>query len=211
MNLAGVRDLRSMLARVVGRRDEVSRRLQDLDQEISRLEGEEEIVELSSNLLRTLIDQEVTVGIQAVEDLLTEGLQVVFDDQILRVKSSVDVQRGKVAVDFLTIQEQPDGTTTEGSSRDAFGGAVTTVQSVLLRLIVITRRGLRPVAFLDETLPAFDGQYVYNMGALLKTLCSRLGIDLLLVSHNPAMVESADVAYKIVKVDGKASFKRISS
>lgn len=197
------------LSRVKGQRDEVVRRLNSVSSEVQRLEEEDVILDLCTSMIRTLIDREVTFGVQAVEELLTEGLQVVFNDQIIKVKSSVDVHRGKVSVDFITVQEQADGTITEGISRESFGGAVTTVQSVLLRLIVITKRGLRPVAFLDETLPAFDSVYVYNMGTLLKTLCVRLGIDILLVSHNPAMLESADRAYQVVKTDGKATFKKI--
>ena len=127
----------------------------------------------------------------------------------MTVKANVDVQYGKVSVEFVTIQKQADGTVTEGMSLDAYGGAVSTVQSVLLRVIVTMRRGMRPVLFMDETLPAFDSNYVYNMGRFLKTLCNRLGYDMLLVSHNPAMVEAADRAYRIQKTDGKAVFKRI--
>jgi len=80
---------------------------------------------------------------------------------------------------------------------------------VLLRTIVIVRRGLRPIMFLDESLPAFDVNYVNNMGAFLRSLCAKLNMDILLVSHNPAMVEAADRAYRIVNVEGRATFKKL--
>jgi ABC-type thiamine transport system ATPase subunit len=98
---------------------------------------------------------------------------------------------------------------TSGLSREAYGGAVTTVQSVLLRIIVLLKRGLRPILIMDESLPAFDSTYVDNMGLFLKTICARLGIDILLVSHNPAMVEAADRAYRIQKINGAAVFRKI--
>ena len=69
------------------------------------------------------------------------------------------------------------------------------------------RRGLRPVLLLDESLPAFDANYVTNMGSFLSTLCKRLNVDILLVSHNSAMVDAADKAYRIVKKDGHAKFE----
>lgn len=207
---APVHALRSRLDRVLGRRDGLLERLARSQAEVARLEAEEELSDLAAGLLRTLIDNEVSAGVKAVEELLTEGLQVVFDDQDLSVRADVDVQRGKVAVEFVTVQRQADGTVTEGLSREAYGGAVTTVQSVLLRLIVTLRRGLRPVVFLDETLPAFDSKYVVNMAAFMRTLCERLGVDLLLVCHHqPAMEEAADNVYRIHKVDGAASFRRI--
>jgi ABC-type thiamine transport system ATPase subunit len=56
--------------------------------------------------------------------------------------------------------------------------------------------------FLDETLPAFDHNYVVNMGAFLSALCSKLNMDILLVTHNPALVEAADHAYRLVRKNG---------
>jgi DNA repair exonuclease SbcCD ATPase subunit len=200
---------RSNLDVLRGRRDAAATRLARVRDEVDRLEAEEEIADLAGGVLRTLIDAEVSLSVKAVEDLLTDGLQAVFEDQDLSVRADVEVQRGKVSVELVTVQRQTDGTVTEGLSRDAYGGAVTTVQSVLLRTIVIVRRGLRPVMFLDESLPAFDANYVGNMGAFLRSLCAKLGMDILLVSHNPAMVEAADHAYRIVKTDGKATFRRI--
>jgi chromosome segregation ATPase len=182
------------------------RRLQD---SVTALEADERLAELSATVLRQLIDNEVTVSVKAVEELLTDGLRAVFEDQELSVRATVSIERGKVSIDLVTVQVQPDGTVVEGSSPEAFGGAVTTVQSVLLRTIVIVRRGLRPVMFLDETLPAFDANYVNNMGGFLRALCEKLGMDILLVSHNPAMVEAADRSYRIVKHDGRATFKKL--
>ena len=206
---ARVLTLQSRLDQVLGRRDGLRERLARSEAEVTRLAAEEEVSDLAGGLLRTLIDNEVSAGVKAVEELLTEGLQVVFDDQDLSVRADVEVQRGKVSVDFVTIQKQADGTTTEGLTHDTYGGAVTTVQSILLRLIVTLRRGLRPVVFLDEALPAFDSKYVVNMASFIRTLCSRLCVDILLVCHHqPAMEEAADNVYRIHKVDGVASFRR---
>ena len=85
-----------------------------------------------------------------------------------------------------------------------------TVQSVLLRIIVLLRRDMRPLLLLDESLPAFDAHYVTNMGRFLSLLCKRVGMDILLVSHNPALVEAADKAYTIQIKDGASIFKEVS-
>jgi hypothetical protein len=201
-----VTSLRSRLDRVVGRRDEVKSRLDDTKAAISTLENEEHLCQLVAELFRQLIDAEVNAGVQAVETLLTEGLSAVFSDQQISVRSEVGVNRGKVSVDLITTQKQPDGTISEGSTIDAFGGAVTTVQSVLLRLIVVMRRGLRPVLLLDEALPAFDANYVDAMGKFLRLLCERMNVDILLVTHNPALVEASHKAYRIKRTPKGAKF-----
>tara|TARA_B100001057_G_scaffold11248_1_gene10700 strand:- start:440 stop:1084 length:645 start_codon:yes stop_codon:yes gene_type:complete len=198
--------LRSRLDRVVGRRDEVTRRVEDCQNVIQGLNDEEHLCQLVAELFRQLIDAEVNAGVQAVESLLTEGLSAVFADQQISVRSEVGVSRGKVSVDLITTQKQADGTISEGSTIDAFGGAVTTVQSVLLRLIVVMRRGLRPVLLLDESLPAFDANYVDAMGKFLRLLCERMGVDILLVTHNPALVEASHRAYRIRRTPKGAKF-----
>tara|TARA_B100001989_G_scaffold252430_1_gene234439 strand:- start:3018 stop:3665 length:648 start_codon:yes stop_codon:yes gene_type:complete len=198
--------LRSRLDRVVGRRDEVVRRVEGCQTAIAELNNEEHLCQLVAELFRQLIDSEVNEGVQAVESLLTEGLSAVFSDQQISVRSEVGVSRGKVSVDLITTQKQADGTVSEGATIDAFGGAVTTVQSVLLRLIVVMRRGLRPVLLLDESLPAFDANYVDAMGKFLRLLCERMGVDILLVTHNPALVEASHKAYRIRRTPKGAKF-----
>jgi len=205
-----ISSLRSSLDRAKGLREGVQNQIEINTQEVSRLEKEILALQLVSETFRALIDKEVTIGVKAVERLLTEGLQAVFTDQELRVDAGVELKRGKISVDLLTTQTGLDGVEVQGLSNDSFGGSVSTVQSVLLRIIVILRRNLRRVLFLDESLPAFDADYVSNMGQFLSKICKKIGVDILLVTHNPALVEAADNAYRIARKDGEIIFERIN-
>jgi hypothetical protein len=204
-----VSPVQTMAHRAVGRRDSLSEVIGDTESRITSLEAESEVVDLVCELFRNLIDAEVNSGVKAVESLLTEGLSAVFSDQDISVRSEVGVSRGKVSVRLITSQRQPDGTVTEGVVNKSFGGAVSTVQSVLLRLTVVLRRGLRPLLLLDESLPAFDAVYVDAMGRFLRTLCERMGADILLVTHNTALVDAAHRAYKIRRTKSGAKFDAI--
>lgn len=190
----------------MGAREAAQKQIRETRTQIKRLETEQELLDHVGTLFRGLIDQEVTSAVKTVERLLTEGLQTVFSDQDLSVRAEVSVSRGKVAVDLITVQKLSDGTVIEGVSNDAFGGAVSTVESALLRIVVAFRRGLRPFFTLDETFPAFDANYVVNMGRFLVLLCEKMGIDMVLVTHNPALVEVSKKAYTIVKTKGAARF-----
>lgn len=204
-----IADLRDRVAQAKGRRDVVAEQLRTIKGELQSLEDEGELLDLVATLFRTLIDREVNDNVQAVERLLTEGLQTVFEDLDLTVKASVDVHRGKVSVDLVTVQKQADGTITEGDATNAYGGSVATVESVLLRVIVVLRRGMRPLLLLDESLGAVADHYVPRVGRFLSVLCDRMGMDVLAVSHNPTLVEAADNAYRIRKKSGAATFKEI--
>jgi hypothetical protein len=207
--LPAIDQLRSQSDRLRGARDSAVLRVVDTRKSIQELEDEGELLDLVQGVLRTFIDKEVTAGVEAVEKLMTEGLQAVFHDQKLSVESEVNISRGKVSVDLITVHERPDGTVIRGVTNDAFGGAVATVQSVLLRIIVVKRRGLRALLLLDESLPAFDTSYVHNMGEFLALVCERLEIDILLVTHNPALVDASTRAYRIVRTKSGARFERM--
>jgi DNA repair ATPase RecN len=200
---------RTALRRAEGRRDEIARRLHAVKAEVSTLEAEEELLRLVGDLFRTLIDAEVTENVRAVERLLTEALQTVFTDMDVRVRADVETQRGKVSVDLVTVEVHPDGTETEGSSTEGYGGSISTVQSVLLRIIVVLRREMRPLLLLDESLGAVAEEYVPKLGRFLSLLSQRLGIDVLAVTHNPTLVEAAHKGYRINKPGTVATFKEI--
>lgn len=207
--IPAVSHLRSRVDQAKGRRDAVRRSLVAVESEITRLEDDEAVLLLVSALFRQLIDREVAEGVKAVEHLQTEGLQAVFDDQDISVNAHIDESRGKVSVELMTLQKKPNGDIIKGLARDDFGGSVLTVQSVLLRVIIMIRRGLRPLLLLDETLPAFDANYISNMGSFLSELCARLGIDVLMVTHNPALFDAADRSYRIVRKGGESTFERV--
>lgn len=205
--LPAIDHLRSQADRLTGARDAVVKQVRSTKKAIKDLEDEGELLGIVQGLFRTLIDKEVSAGVDVVEKLLTEGLRAVFHDQKLSVESEVSISRGKVSVDLIVVHERPDGTVIKGIPNDAFGGAVVTVMSVLLRIIVMQRRRLRPLLLLDESLPAFDGTYVQNMGEFLQLICDRLEIDILLVTHNPALVDAANRAYRIARTKSGARFE----
>ena len=205
--LPSIDHLRPQADRLIGVRDAAVKRLTATKRAIKELEDEGELLALVQGVLRTLIDREVTEGVQIVEKLLTEGLQAVFHDQKISVESEVSISRGKVSVDLITVHERPDGTIIKGVTNDSFGGAVATVQSVLLRILVMKRRGLRSFLMLDESLPAFDADYIVNMGEFLQLICERLDIDILLVTQKLSLVDVSNRAYRIVKTKSGARYE----
>jgi hypothetical protein len=204
--MLSVSQLQSKIDHLKGQRDALRKQEAYARNMAQEKESDIQTLDHVCTLFKGLIDQEVQTATEMVERLLTEGLQAVFSDQDLSVKAVVGVAREKVVVDLITVQKQADGTVTEGLASDSFGGSVATVESALLRLVVIFRRDLRKLLLLDETFPAFDANYVSNMGRFLTLLCEKLALDILLVSHNPTMVEVANKAYTIVKSKGAARF-----
>jgi len=195
-------------AALQGRRQAATEALAAAELACQALADEAEDLEKLAALFRGLMDAEISSSAEMIEKLQTEGLQAVFDDMALSVEAAVSVKRGKVSVDLTTKQQHPKGVV-GGGVLESFGGSVAAVQSVLMRVILVFRRGLRPIILLDESLPAFDNNYIGNMAVFLRKLCKEMGITLLLVTHNPALVEAADISYLIERKAGRATFERV--
>jgi len=200
-----------MANKALGLRDALDQQIEENDRRITDLEREEELLELVGNLLRRLIDAEVTDGVRAVEKLQTEGLQEIFHDQEMSVRAEVEESRGRISVTLLTQRRQKDGSFVEGVVDQSFGGSVLTMQSILMRITVIFRRGLRPLLLLDETLGAVANKYVDRAARFLSTLCRRLELDILLITHDEALVGAGHRAYYVTYAKDRARFREISS
>jgi ABC-type dipeptide/oligopeptide/nickel transport system ATPase subunit len=212
MDLPELPKLDSVQARAnkaLGLRDALDQQIEENQTEIKRLENEDELLELVASLIRQLIDGEVTDGVKAVEKLQSEGLQEIFYDQELSVRAEVSESRGKVSVSLLTQRKLKDGTVVEGIADQSFGGSVLTMQSILMRATVIFRRDMRPVLFLDETLAAVSNKYLDRAAKFLSKLCDRLDLDILLISHDEALINAAKHAYVVSDNGGKAKFRKL--
>lgn len=202
--------LKSSIDKIEGVKESLEKRKEALILEIDDLNKEEETLVLVVELLRQMADAEISKAVDSVESLLTEGLGTVFEDQNLEIKAEVRLIRGKVSVELNTIREYPDGTKICAKSVEGFGGSVTTIQSILLRIIVLLKHGLRPLLVLDESLMALESKYIPNVGKLLGSLCDRLGLDLLVITHNPELVDYAHNHWELVKENGSSTFRKKS-
>jgi len=200
VNLGGV------ISKIEGLSEATRLQRQSVEVRLAHLQNHSRLLVLSGEILRHMIDASISSAVTSAAALQTEGLREIFFDQKLLVKHEVEEVRGKISVRF-PIENSSGGIVVVGDSLDTFGGSILTVQSILLRITVMFRRGLRPVLLLDETLAAVADKYVERTGKFLSLLCNRLGMDILMVTHDDAVVKMADRAYNVTKVAGEAVFK----
>lgn len=149
------------------------------------------VLEKVEELFKFLLDKYVHKYAESFSEIVTEGLQTIFHDQDIEFDVAVDQKRGKVWVDFETVQEG-----VRGQSLQSFGGGVSSVQSLLLRLLVLLKKKLAKYLILDESLASLSEEYVPNAGEFIKKMCDELDIDLLLITHNKSFLEYSDTAYE---------------
>jgi DNA repair exonuclease SbcCD ATPase subunit len=202
-------DLVSRFYRLKTLKESCEKRIEGLEMEIAFLELDKDKKTEAGIILDTLAQDEVERGVSAYISLLEEGLKAIFPEQEVGLTAEIKRIRGKVAVNLKTTFKGQDGLEIEGLGMDAFGGAVTTIQSLLLRISLILKRNLRPMLILDETFPAVDENRVEILVDFLKVLCQRLGMDILCITHDPTIADNCDIGYKITPSKDGAKLKRI--
>lgn len=202
-------NLASRFYRLKTLKESCEKRIEDLEDEIAFLELDKDKKTEAGVILDTLAQDEVERGVSTYISLLEEGLKAIFPEQEVGLTAEVTKVRGKVAVKLKTTFKGQDGLEIEGGSIDAFGGAVTTIQSLLLRISLILKRGLRPILILDETFPSVDENRVEILVDFLKVLCQRLSMNILCITHDPTIADNCDTGYRISPSKEGARLKRI--
>lgn len=188
-----IRALGERASRLEARRDMITERISQFEQEIAQCESEDLLLDQVVRLFRHMLQLYVYSYAESFGDVITEGLQSVFADQDLTFRIDVIEKRGKIHVQFVTTHNG-----IEGDVLQSFGGGVSAIQSLLLRVMVLLRAGLAPYLFLDESLAALSKEYVPSAGEFLRALCHELGVNILLVTHQQDFLDYADRAYRAV-------------
>jgi predicted ATPase len=185
--------------RVEARLDLMERQLVSYKDEIEVSKKEALVLEHVEELFKFLLDKYVHQYAESFSKIVTEGLQSIFHDQDLSFEVKVQQKHGKVWVEFETVH---DGI--RGQALEAFGGGIASVQSLLLRLLVLLKKGLARYLILDESLAALSEEYVENTGRFIQKMCQELDVNVLLITHNKSFLDHSDLAYE-AKLDSEGS------
>lgn len=169
--------------------------------EVAELQERIEALEEAIGVLNLYADERQTELQGRIESLVTQGLQSIFGPDIsFHVVMS---QRGKMTTAGFVVRSQVDEATVETPILEARGGGVAAVAGFLLRTVVLLlRKDVRPVMFLDETFAQLSADYEPAMADVLRELVDKTDLQIILVTHSTAYDDSADKSYR-VSLDAK--------
>lgn len=199
MNVAAptsrARDLRTRIDRLTGEREQLSRRRQDKEGEVQRLEQFLARSDKVEAALKTLSDQMFGQVVEALESTLTLALQEVLE-QPLRFKVERSYKRSVATLDFHIERDGKPEDILRGQ-----GGSVANVLSVGLRLLALTRldSGVhRRFLVLDEQDCWLRPDLVPRFVRIVHDAADALGFQVLMISHHEvaAFRQYADRIYQ---------------
>ncbi len=158
----------------------------------------------AKKVLAHLMDNMATKDMEEMDRLVSYGLNTVFGGLGLQFKTEVKDTGKRLSISMTTLK---DG---EEVADDA-KGSVTVVQSLLLRMLCILKLDKPKLMLLDETFGAIDQTYINDLGPLISDLCSKMGFDVILVTHNPGAADTkvlwADLKEGELKIKGGTDAK----
>lgn len=139
-----------------------------------------------------------------IEDIVSFGLQVIFEDPSYKFIIEDTIQRNQVYYSFK-VKSDSFRTPEAISIIDSKGGGVVNIVSFLLRLIIlclIDKKGERFIA-LDEPFTNLSEEYRENLIFAIKEISKKLKVQLLIVSHDKDVVSLADRVYELKRESGE--------
>lgn len=128
-------------------------------------------------------------GIGKIESVVSDGLKLVFDQDIRLV---VERKEGTKGDSYRLLVKKGD---IIGNPIDTFGGGVVNVISFLLRVIMIQRFKLSKFMALDESFNNVSEEYIGKISQMIKTLCDDYDYTVLSVTHQSVLAAAADKVF----------------
>lgn len=152
---------------------------------------QEENANLAKELVLQVANKTQLNVAERISGLVSLALAAVFDDPY-SFKVDFVQRRGTTEADLLFVKSGNDL-----DPLSASGGGAIDIASFALRLAVWTLHRSRPVFILDEPFRNLSLDLQGKAGLMLKELSRKLGIQIIMVSHNPEIVAGADRVFRI--------------
>lgn len=190
-----LRDLQTRVGVILQRARQVEKDLEKTQKKKKANSEQLTILQKVDSLFEHIMDQGLAQSFKLVEDLVSEGLATVYGDHSLRLKVT---PRRKYNTYTVEISTENVDKNVEGPTEVTFGGAVVQIESFLLRIVFLLQMQMVPFLVLDESFNCVSSGYLANLAQLLRETCKRFHLDLLLVTHQKEMEESANQVFRAI-------------
>lgn len=196
------------LSGLEGQRDMVVEQRKMLEASITDTQDLIDIFKLIEAYLAAFADERQAQVYKNLENTVTEGLRAVFGEDLrLEVTNKMVGSRSETV---FSLVSPGDGEELRTSILDSRGGGVAAIIGFLVQaVLVLLTPGLRPIVFLDESFKNVSEDYQAPLGEFIQDLCAKTGLQVVLVTHQPAIGEYADRWYSFSQVKGETKIKKV--
>jgi len=189
--MSTVRDLQRQTDQIDGFYKSFLQQKKDLTETVNSLKSDIDRDIKASIVIKSLLDFMVKDEVAKMASLITYGLKTIFDDQDLSFVPEITKKNDKINIELKTNNGGIEG------GFKAFGGSVAVIESFLLRILCMLKKKYARIMILDETFAAVGEEYIANTGKLIAELSKKIGLDVLLVTHQKEFQHNADNVFRV--------------
>jgi DNA repair ATPase RecN len=193
-----LRDLVSRLEKAKARRELAQAKLAADQKELEATQRRKGKVEQAQALLQTTAKRTQGQLKFHVQALVQNALDAVFPATYI-FKVEFELRRGQTEMD---IWLDKDGE--QISPMDAAGGGVVDVITFALRVVAWSLSRSSPVLVLDEPFKWVSAGLRPVCGEILRGIADKLGLQIIMVTHDPELVEQADRIFVVDQVSRRS-------
>lgn len=137
-----------------------------------------------------------------INSLVTMVIRSVFAQRDLEFMLTMERKANRLEAKPIIMEGKEEY---DDPKRDV-GGSLIDLISFALRIVLwsMQKPKTRPVFILDEPFKQIGkGQMLYRTGAMLREISRKLGLQLIIITHEPQLQEIADRAFLVELRDGK--------
>lgn len=173
-----------------------------------------EVTEAQKQLNKTLLDTEkARIVVQEVANEIQKNLEYRITNIVSMALASVFNDPYEFKVEFVTRRNQTecDLYFVRGDNMcdplDSSGGGALDIASLALRMAIWSIKKTRAIQILDEPCKFLSKDMQAKASLMLKELSSKLGIQIIAISHIDDMIEAADRVINITQEKGISKVK----
>lgn len=199
-----INNVKNYLISKKAERDLLKSNLKQLTEKAQRLAIERELLDKVRVLFQLSSDHARTQAKAQLETLVTNALQYVFGSSF-RFEIELSDHGGNPTADFYVVSEWDDQII-RNKPQDARGGGVVDVISLALRIALIEtiKPKLNGPILLDEPGKHVSEDYIVPLIEFIKSVAETFERQIILVTHNQHLTESADCAHYVRLVGGRS-------
>lgn len=192
------KELLQWVAERKGLRDGMERNLSSLKERMDSIDSNLKELRSVRDLLNSFIQTKQKAIVDACCGLGTLMLQNIYGEEYkldLRFESKRNKSEANLVVSKGDLELSLD---------DETGGGIVDIVALAMRLALWSLMEPRtdPVFIMDEPAKFVSKDKLPLLGEMLRELCSKLGIQIIMVSHEDQLVEVADKSYRVSMLNG---------
>lgn len=191
-----IETIKGAFQRAQGRKAQVEEDLEKGKKTLDGLRGRLDLLEKAQSFLQKVAQDTQSQLKLSIEDIVNLALDTCFPNEY-EFRLDFNVARGKTEAELVFLSRL---TGRQIDPMDASGGGVVDVTAFALRIASYAlERGIDNVIILDEPVRFVSRDLVNRAGEILRVLSERMGLQIILVTHIPELVDVSDKVFRVKK------------